>query len=287
MRGGTPANPLFVADVTGGAGGGGPMKWVGGALALAGAAAAGAAIGAGIYLGTTEPIMQSGIPGVDDSGTFVRRTSGGLSPDVRQENASARTAASLQRLSDHADALTGTLDDLRKGTHAYLDELIKSKGGAFQRAGEAGGTKTMDANAGKLVQLFTTSTNPSLKSMQDNLRIMQAEAKRHPTDKVLGGYIKDLQNLVSAGLASIAAAIVSLGGYAGPGIKYPLLSPGKIPPKTGTSAKASGGKDDLVSIHIATPVSAVAVTKASAVVNRSSGTRTLGGNIALVAGGIL
>lgn len=92
-------------------------------------------------------------------------------------------------------------------THATIDAIINRHGGAFLRAGEK--AKTLDENAGKLVQLFETSTDPSLKSMRDNLAILKDQSARGDpeTRRLLSADIKALEALIGAKLDVLAAAM--------------------------------------------------------------------------------
>lgn len=92
-------------------------------------------------------------------------------------------------------------------THGVLDTAIGGSGGAFLRAGAKAGT--IDENAGKLVALFQTSTNPSLKSMRDNLAVLQGlAAKGDPqTRKLLSDDIRSLAAMIATKLDEVKAAM--------------------------------------------------------------------------------
>ena len=95
-------------------------------------------------------------------------------------------------------------------THTVLDELIGRKGGAFQR-----GSDNIDTAAGQLVALFQTSTNSSLKSMQENLAVMKglAAAGDTKTRAALSGDIKALQALIDERLAPFADAMEATSSF--------------------------------------------------------------------------
>lgn len=101
-------------------------------------------------------------------------------------------------------------------THGALDSLIGQQGGAFLRAGDKAGT--LDENAGKLVELFKSSTNPSLRSMQANLGIMIGLAKEGDpkTRAALSDDIKALQALIDTRLTTIALAMAPFAGAMNP-----------------------------------------------------------------------
>ena len=88
--------------------------------------------------------------------------------------------------------------------HAALGATIGTSGGAFLRTGAS--AKTLDENAGKLVELFRTSTNPSLKSMTDNLAVIKGLAgKGDPaTRQKLSDDIKALEAMIAAKLDTLA-----------------------------------------------------------------------------------
>jgi hypothetical protein len=90
-------------------------------------------------------------------------------------------------------------------THTVLDELIGKDGISFLRGGAKGGT--LDREAGALVSLFQTSTNPSLKSMEANMAVLKglAAAGDTKTRAALSGDIKALQALIDAKLSAISA----------------------------------------------------------------------------------
>lgn len=174
-------------------------------------------------------------------------------------------AAAVKELDMAAKALQKPLPSsgdprLRPGAldakiHASLDALINQQGGSFLRAGEK--AKTLDENAGKLVDLFRTSTNPSLRSMQDNMAILKGLAAQGDpkTRAALSDDIKALQDLINRKLTDVEAAVRARAAFS---------TPGRVEQR-----EAWGGAGATRPISVTATVTARDVTHAQQIRNRT------------------
>ena len=245
MAAGLLAQPVRVVNwppgfgVGGGAGGVGGALGGGGKLALLGplGIAAAVVVAGVIASGVTDPRHQQIDPKTGRTRTFrgtnvateqianLERSSGPLREraaggDKDAVRKLAAIEAEIRRLrGDLTPSGTrgtpgftsgrGDIDRERSAaqlaTHTVLDALLGRKGKAFLMAGAKAGT--LDENAGALMSLFQTSTNPSLRSMEANLIVLKglAAAGDTKTRAALSGDIKALQALIDAKLSAISA----------------------------------------------------------------------------------
>lgn len=306
QRGSTPANPMFVADVTGGKGPLGALPGAASGLGLAGAAGVGVtaaiAVGAalildkaindkggldkikGIALGTNiityDPsfsgtrTMGGKGGGMTIVGTKPMGDSGGGSFASISDSLSGKAADDKVRVdySRQTAYNTGSIASSMFSLHDALNKLIGGHGQEFLAAGDKGGQKTRDEAASKLVQLYQTSQAPSLDSMKTNLAHIAAEAGRHPTDTVLHSDMLTLQQLVASTTAAVQNISVPSfrdqrgGRDAGPSPR-PYV-PGRPGAYTPRPTEDRGAY--VIQPHIAVTIGARTVTRAQTVDNRYS-----------------
>jgi hypothetical protein len=119
--------------------------------------------------------------------------------------------------------------------HADLMAIFNNQGAATLRAADKAGT--LDKSAGDLINLFKTSTNPSLKSMLANQEILKGLAAQGDpaTRAALSGHITALQALIDRKLTALTAAMGWVDKWRGPDVV-----PGA--PKLPTGGLRAGGR---------------------------------------------
>ncbi len=180
-----------------------------------------------------EAALASLPAGTSGGGTFGDRNAPGLRDDSRAGGSPRETWALL---------------------HAALGKEIGGSGGAFLRAGAKAGT--IDENAGKLVDLFSSSTNPSLRSMKDNLALLKSQAAKGDveTRRKLSDDIGKLKELIAAKLdelnATTAANAPGFRDNGRGGVDDPTVPTPKKPTGPGPGLRDSnrGGVDVTVNV---------------------------------------
>lgn len=283
QRGSTPANPMFVADVTGGKGPLGALPGAASGLGLAGAAVvttAGLVLAAVVAGGLYALYGSKGEPGRGRSYGLFGATPGrdsfgrSIDPAGSSDSLSGKAADDKVRIdySRQTAYNTGSIASSMSSLHDALNKLIGGHGQEFLAAGDKGGQKTRDEAASKLVQLYQTSQAPSLDSMKTNLAHIAAEAGRHPTDTVLHSDMLTLQQLVAGTTAAVQNISVPSfrdqrgGRDAGPSPRpYVPGRPGAYTPRPTEDRGAY-----VIQPHIAVTIGARTVTRAQTVDNRYS-----------------
>lgn len=283
QRGSTPANPMFVADVTGGKGPLGALPGAASGLGLAGAAVvttAGLVLAAVVAGGLYALYGSKGEPGRGRSYGLFGATPGrdsfgrSIDPAGSSDSLSGKAADDKVRIdySRQTAYNTGSIASSMSSLHDALNKLIGGHGQEFLAAGDKGGQKTRDEAASKLVQLYQTSQAPSLDSMKTNLAHIAAEAGRHPTDTVLHSDMLTLQQLVASTTAAVQNISVPSfrdqrgGRDAGPSPRpYVPGRPGAYTPRPTEDRGAY-----VIQPHIAVTIGARTVTRAQTVDNRYS-----------------